>query len=41
MTNALDAELTSLTKVNEMKTSLAKTSHLLTEAERQQFEQEI
>ena len=41
MTNALDAELTALTKVNEMKTSLAKTSHMLTEAERQQFEQEI
>jgi hypothetical protein len=41
MTNSLDAELAGLTKVNEMKTALAKTSHLLTEAERQQFEQEI
>ena len=41
MTNALDAELTSLTKVNDMKRVLAQTSHTLTEAERQQFEQEI
>ena len=41
MTNSLDAELAGLTKLNEMKTVLAKTSHTLTEAERQQFEQEI
>jgi TP901 family phage tail tape measure protein len=41
MTNALDAELAGLTKVNEMKTTLAKNSKFLTEAEKQQFEQEI